>query len=83
MALENPNSAKLRTDNIDVNKLLRPKYSAPKVCIRIVLRTKGNKSVMNRLIIPQAIFLRLFLFFLVSLKYTTLPVYYWPFIFII
>ena len=47
MALPTPSSARLSTVRIDANRLLRPRYSGPRVLIMMVRITKGTSKVTS------------------------------------
>ena len=71
IAEPNPNSAKLRNDRTDVNNVLTPTESVPKIYRRNVLETKGSKSENTFNNMPIAIFLDTFLVRLSLMSYPT------------
>ena len=56
MASPKPNSARLNTCNIDVNKPFNPRYSFPNLYIIIVLIINGQINVIIFSIKPHIIF---------------------------
>ena len=63
----------LKTDNIDVNKLFNPKYSAPITLINTVRVKNGNISIAIFSINPQIMFLDAF--FVLSISNFSHPVH--------
>ena len=69
-ALLNPNSATLNTDKIELNRLFKPKYSAPRLYINAVLTKKGKSRTIILFINPITIFLAAFFVRLIFTFYT-------------